>query len=69
MEQPPEMMLPDSERSANDAARAFDDADLLAWLLRLPAVKGQAYFWNYSSRTERKKAMRRDMQKETKNDR
>ncbi len=45
-------------------AVAETDAELLAWLLRLPAVKAQAYFWNHSSRTERKKAMRRDMAKE-----
>jgi len=42
------------------------DAALFAWLLRLPAVKAQAYFWNHSSRTERKKAMRRDMAKDIK---
>lgn len=36
---------------------------LLDWLLRLPAVKAQAYFWNFSSRTERRKAMLADMRK------
>jgi len=47
---------------SDKSAKASEaDAELLAWLLRLPAVKAQAYFWNYSSRTERKKAMRKDM--------
>lgn len=45
------------------SGREVTDAELFAWLLRLPAVKAQAYFWNYSSRTERKKAMRRDYQR------
>jgi hypothetical protein len=40
------------------------DESLFQWLLRLPAVKAQAYFWNYSSRTERRKAMLRDMRKD-----
>ena len=43
------------------------DAILFRWLLRLPAVKGQAFFWNYSSRTERRKAMMREMKKELDN--
>lgn len=54
----------DARRNINDVEKAFDDQDILQWLLRQPAVKAQAYFWNYSSRTERKKAMRRDMVKE-----
>lgn len=40
------------------------DTEILAWLLRLPALKAQAYFWNYSSRRERKKAMIDDMKKD-----
>lgn len=48
------------DKSANER-----DAELLAWLLRQPAVKAQAYFWNYSSRTERKKAMRKGMAMES----
>lgn len=44
--------------------QAFDKESIFDWLLRQPAVKAQAYFWNYSSRSERKKAMRRDMAKE-----
>ena len=46
---------------------AIADSNLLNWLLRLPAVKGQAFFWNYSSRTERRKAMMREMKKELDN--
>ena len=40
---------------------------ILDWLLRQPAVKAQAFFWNYSSRTERRKAMMREMKKELDN--
>lgn len=48
-------------KTDDTVARIFEDSDILAWLLRLPAVKAQAYFWNYSSRTERRKAMKSDM--------
>lgn len=37
-----------------------EDANMFRWLMTLPPIKAQAYFWNYSSRTERRKAMRRD---------
>lgn len=40
------------------------DSQLFAWLISLPAIKAQAYFWNYSSRRERRKAMLADMHKE-----
>lgn len=40
------------------------DESLFQWLLRQPAVKAQAYFWNYSSRSERRKAILADMRKE-----
>ena len=39
------------------------DAKIFAWLMSLSPVQAQAYFWNYSSRKERKKAMKKDMQK------
>jgi len=43
------------------AAAMVEKAALFDWLISLPAVKAQAYFWNHSSRSERKKAMRTDM--------
>ena len=43
-----------------EKSAAFD------WLLTLPAVKAQAYFWNNSSRSERKKAILRDMREAAK---
>ena len=46
------------------ADRYIDNAEIFMWLLRQPAVKAQAYFWNYSSRRERRKAMLADMKKE-----
>ena len=45
-------------------AAAETDSEILNWLLRQPAVKAQAYFWNYSSRRERKKAMQKDMKEQ-----
>lgn len=36
-------------------------AELFDWLLAQPAVVAQAFFWNYSSRSERKKAIRNAM--------
>lgn len=44
---------------------ALAERELFNWLLRLPAVDAQAYFWNYSSRTERRKAMLADMRKDS----
>lgn len=41
-----------------------EDELLFQWLLKQPALKAQAYFWNYSSRKERKKAMKKDMQRD-----
>lgn len=46
----------------NDVANHItENSDILDFLLRQPAVKAQAYFWNYSSRRERRKAIKSDM--------
>lgn len=62
------MLLPSVNEQAEhvEAVKNRGKAALLDWLLRLPVVKAQAYFWNYSSRTERRKAMLADMKKEQK---
>jgi hypothetical protein len=41
---------PDSAREAQDAAR-------FQYLQNCPPIEAQAYFWNYGSRTERRKAI------------
>lgn len=59
----------DKTHFADDATLAYiaeleSRAELFSWILRQPAVIAQAYFWNYSSRTERRKAMLTDMKRE-----
>jgi len=39
------------------------DAERMRYLLSLPAVKAQAYFWNYTGRRARRQAIDRDMLK------
>lgn len=55
-----------SKRQPDD--HVFGDAELLYWLLKLPAIKAQAYFWNHSSRSERKKAMKKDMDEDNRHE-
>lgn len=59
--------MSNDRRHVNQASVWMRDSELLNWLISLPAVKAQAYFWNYSSRRERRKAMLADMRKDAKN--
>jgi hypothetical protein len=40
---------------------ALSDAECFRYLQNLPVVEAQAFFWNYESRSQRKKAIREAM--------
>lgn len=48
------------------ANHVYENSAMFDWLMSQPTVKAQSYFWNYSGRKERRKAILKDMQESNK---